>query len=134
MLQKTLLTLVAIFSLAVTLAKQPSNLGGALIKIDSVSHDFGKVSRKGNSLSHTFVATNIGTSPLVITEGSTTCSCIKVKHPKRPIAPNEKANIEVKYELERKEIGPFHKVIKIFSNSSDGGCQVLTIHGVSQDK
>lgn len=104
---------------------------GALIKIDSVSHDFGRVSRKGNALSHTFIATNIGSAPLVITEGSTTCSCIKVKHPKRPIAPQESASIEVKYELERKEVGTFHKVIKIFSNSTDGGCQVLTIHGVA---
>ncbi len=62
MLYKNILTLVAIFTCVVAFASEPSP-PGALIKIDSVSHDFGQVTRKGNSLSHTFVATNVGTAP-----------------------------------------------------------------------
>ncbi len=104
---------------------------GAMLKIDSVTHDFGRVSRKGDNITHTFIAHNVGDAPLVITEGVTTCSCIKVKHPKRPIPPKGSGEVEVKYELGRKDIGPFHKIIQLHSNSSNGGCQILTIHGIS---
>ncbi len=107
---------------------------GALIEMDSVAYDFGRVSRKGDDIVHTFTARNIGDAPLVITEAATTCTCIKVKYPKRPIAPQGAADVEVRYEVQRKEIGPFHKVIKLLSNSADGGCQVLTIHGVSVEE
>ncbi len=132
-MRRFIVTFVVLIFGAIASAQELTPVG-ALIQMDSVSHDFGRVTRRGNALSHTFTATNIGGTPLVITEGSTTCSCIKVKHPKRPIAPQQSAPIEVRYELERKDIGPFLKVIKIFSNSSDGGCQVLTIYGISEDE
>ncbi len=108
--------------------------GGAKIKIDSVAHNFGEISRKGGDAIHNFTIRNIGDKPLVITEAETTCTCIKVKLPKRPIAANESAELEVKYEVSRKEVGAFHKIIKLHSNSSDEECQILTIHGVSIEK
>ncbi|MFI3282211.1 MAG: DUF1573 domain-containing protein [Rikenellaceae bacterium] len=127
-----IMTLMLLSGVAASYGATPAK--GALIEMDTVAHDFGRVSRKGADIIHTFTARNIGDAPLVITEGSTTCTCIKVKHPKRPIAPNSEAKIEVEYELGRKEVGPFYKVIKILSNSADGGCQVLTIQGVSVEE
>ncbi len=121
----TILTLL--LTAVASLSAQPH---GAVIEMDSVTHDFGHVSRKGADVVHIFNARNAGTAPLVITEASTTCTCIKVKYPKRPIPPQGSAEVVVRYEVQRKEVGPFHKVIKILSNSINGD-QVLTIHGVS---
>ncbi len=107
---------------------------GAQMQIDSVAYNFGEISRKGGDAEHTFTIRNTGNSPLVITQAETTCTCIKVKYPKRPIAPHSKASVEVKYEVSRKELGAFHKIIKLHSNSADGACQILTIHGTSVEK
>ncbi len=106
---------------------------GAIIEMDSVSHNFGEVSRKGADIVHTFTARNIGTSPLVITEVSTTCTCIKAKYPKRPIPPQESGEITVRYEVQRKEVGRFYKVLKVLSNATNSD-QVLTISGISVEK
>ncbi len=106
---------------------------GALIEMDSVSHNFGRVSRRGSDLRHTFVARNVGTQALVITEVTTTCTCLKARFSKAPIPVGGESKIEIKYELQRKDIGAFHKVIKIQSNST-GGTQLLTIHGNSSDE
>ncbi|MFI3301889.1 MAG: DUF1573 domain-containing protein [Rikenellaceae bacterium] len=106
---------------------------GAIIEADSATHNFGRVTRKGADVEHTFTIRNSGTTPLVITEASTTCTCIKVKYPKRPIPPQGSAEVNVRYEVQRKEVGPFHKIIKILSNSSNGD-QMLTIHGISVEK
>ncbi len=106
---------------------------GALIEMDSVSYDFGRVSRRGGDLRHDFVVRNVGSQALVITKATTTCTCLKVKYPKSPIPAGTESKIEVKYELGRKDIGVFHKVIKIESNST-GGTQLLTIHGNSSDE
>ncbi len=106
---------------------------GAVIEMDSTSHNFGRVSRRGGTLSHTFTLRNVGSEALIITDVTTTCTCLKAKYPKRPIAPNTEANIEVRYELQRKEVGAFHKVIKIISNSINGN-QLLTIHGFSKEE
>ncbi len=131
-MKKILLILLMLLPMAIyRVGAQPKV---ALIKMDTVAYDFGRVSRKGGDVAHTFTARNEGNSPLLITEAATTCTCLKVKYPKRPIAPNGEAQIEVKYEVRRKDEGPFHKIIKLLSNSVDGGCQVLTIHGVSVDE
>lgn len=128
-----LLTFMMLLSVAISTAAPPSK--GAIIKVDSVAHDFGQVSRKGADIVHTFKVSNVGDAPLVITEAATTCTCLKVKYPKRPISPDKSADVVVQYEVQRKEEGPFHKIIKLMSNSvEDGGCLVLTIHGVSVEE
>ncbi len=123
------LLLTAIF----TLIGFMSFAQGAIIEMDSVAHDFGRVSRRGADVEHTFTVRNTGTTPLVITEASTTCTCIKVKYHKRPIPPQGSSTLSVRYEVQRKEVGPFYKIIKILSNSTNGD-QILTIHGISVDK
>ncbi len=125
---------LTIFMLLVSLcAFSEESARGAVIEMDTTSYDFGRVSRRGGTLSHTFTLRNVGRDALVITDVTTTCTCLKAKHPRRPIAPNAEAEIEVKYDLQRKEVGAFHKVIKIISNSTNGN-QLLTIHGFSEEE
>ena len=71
-------------------------------------------------------------APLVIVRAQTTCSCLKVSHSKRPLAPGETAVIRVVYEPHKNEPGTFSKVIQIYSNSVSGR-ELITVCGNSLD-
>lgn len=93
---------------------------GAHLKFESSFHNFGSVPRWGGDLVWEFEYTNDGSAPLVIVRAQTTCSCLKVSHSKRPLAPGETAVIRVVYEPHKNEPGAFSKVIQIYSNSVSG--------------
>lgn len=93
---------------------------GAHLKFESSFHNFGSVPRWGGDLVWEFEYTNDGSAPLVIVRAQTTCSCLKVSHSKRPLAPGETAVIRVVYEPHKNEPGTFSKVIQIYSNSVSG--------------
>ena len=56
--------------------------------------DFGKV-LSTSSNSHTFVFTNTGTEPLVISNAKGSCGCTVPEWPKEPILPGDKGEIKV---------------------------------------
>lgn len=105
---------------------------GAHLKLESAYHNFGDIPRKGGDLSWEFEYTNDGTAPLVLLRTQTTCSCLKVNHPKRPLAPGQTAKIRVIYEPHKNEPGTFSKVIQLYSNST-GGRELITVCGNSLD-
>ncbi|HJA99523.1 MAG TPA: DUF1573 domain-containing protein [Candidatus Alistipes avicola] len=105
---------------------------GAHLKMESAFHNFGDIPRKGGNLVWEFEYTNDGTAPLVIVRTQTTCSCVKVSFPKRPLAPGETATLRVVYEPHKNEPGTFSKVIQIFSNSVTGR-ELVTVCGNSID-
>lgn len=105
---------------------------GAHLKFESSFHNFGSVPRRGGDLVWEFEYTNDGSAPLVIVRAQTTCSCLKVSHSKRPLAPGETAVIRVVYEPHKNEPGAFSKVIQIYSNSVSGR-ELITVCGNSLD-
>lgn len=82
---------------------------GAHLKFESSFHNFGSVPRWGGDLVWEFEYTNDGSAPLVIVRAQTTCSCLKVSHSKRPLAPGETAVIRVVYEPHKNEPGHFQQ-------------------------
>lgn len=69
------------------------------------SFDFGNV-KKGATVEHTFVLTNIGKEDLIIEFASGSCGCTVPEFPKEAIKPGEKGEIKVIYTAkEDKEIG-----------------------------
>lgn len=92
---------------------------GAHIAFDKAEYDFGDIPHKSPKVEHRFSFTNDGTAPLVITKTLTSCSCVKVGYPKKPIAPGGRGEIAVTYEVNKKESGVFYKVIEIYSNSPE---------------
>jgi peptidoglycan-associated lipoprotein len=69
------------------------------------SFDFGNV-KKGETVEHTFVLTNIGKEDLIIEFASGSCGCTVPEFPKGAIKPGEKGEIKVIYTAkEDKEIG-----------------------------
>ena len=72
---------------------------------DKASFDFGNV-KKGETVEHTFVLTNIGEEDLVIEFASGSCGCTVPEYPKEAIKPGGKGEIKVIYTAkEDKEVG-----------------------------
>ena len=107
--------------------------GKALLKLDHTSHDFGEVPRKGGDIEHAFPFENDGDAPLVIVRAQTSCTCLKVSYPKRPVAPGASDTIRIVYEPHKSEPGSFNKLVQIFSNAENGR-EILTGQGFSIDE
>ncbi|MDR2894666.1 MAG: DUF1573 domain-containing protein [Alistipes sp.] len=100
-------------------AAQNSQPQGPHFAFASTEFDFGEVLHSLPRIEHRFAFTNDGTAPLVVTRTLTSCSCVKVEYPKRPIPPGGSGEIVVVYEVNKKESGVFYKVIEIYSNAPE---------------
>lgn len=58
--------------------------------------------KEGVVLEHTFVVTNTGSSPLIISDYSVECKCTKVVLPQEPILPGKKGEIKIIFDTEGK--------------------------------
>ena len=106
-----------------------NNVEGAEITFNELSHNFGTLTEGGEKVTHLFEFTNTGTAPLIITHAKTSCRCISIKHPKRPVKMGEKGVVEVTYDP--KDVGVFNKSIELHANIS-GGTITLLVTGEVQ--
>ncbi len=107
-----------------------SDANASVFKFNTESHDFGTFSQ-GTPASYEFLFSNIGKSPLVITNVVASCGCTTPKWSKDPIAPGATGSVVVSYDTNR--VGPFSKSVTISSNSTTPS-KVLFIKGVVQAK
>lgn len=114
-----ILTLVNLFS-----AKGEKRV--AEITFEQLSHNFGTLEQGGEKVTYLFEFANTGEAPLVITRTKTSCRCISIKIPKRPVTAGEKGVIEVTYDP--KDVGVFNKSIDIYANI-EGGYITLFVTG-----
>ncbi|MFO7257668.1 MAG: DUF1573 domain-containing protein [Bacteroidota bacterium] len=95
-------------------AKKATN--GPVITWKESSYDFGDI-RQGEKVEHTFVFTNTGNEPLIITNVQVTCGCTTPKgFPRDPIAPGESSEITVAFNSAGR-VGKQNKVVTVVSNS-----------------
>jgi len=115
--------LVSLFSISIY-AQETS----AKIEFKEDTVDYGKI-EYGSDGVRSFVFTNTGNAPLVITKVKSSCGCTVPKKPTGPIAPGEKGEIEVKYDTKRP--GFIRKTITVTSNATNtkGGVYYLKIKG-----
>lgn len=88
--------------------------------------DYGAI-EKGADGERTFMFTNTGDKPLIISRVQTSCGCTTPEYSKEPILPGEEGKIVVKYDTNRQ--GPFQKSITVYSNVPDTERKVLKIKG-----
>ncbi len=67
-----------------------------VMQFDESEFDFGTIDQ-GTPQEHTFVFTNTGNAPLIITDAKSTCGCTVPKKPDAPIAPGEKGELLVRF-------------------------------------
>lgn len=105
-----------VFALAFQANAQTSG-SGAVISFKEKQVDFGDIVQ-GDKVEHTFMLTNSGTEPLVISNVAATCGCTVPVWPKTPIAPGQAAEIKVSFNSAGK-MGKQNSVVRIYSNATE---------------
>tara|TARA_R110002124_G_scaffold250200_2_gene415231 strand:+ start:680 stop:1141 length:462 start_codon:yes stop_codon:yes gene_type:complete len=107
--------------------------GAPVITLDKKEYDFGTVT-DGAIIETTFIVTNSGKSPLIITDAKTTCGCTVPTWPKdKPIAPGESTEIKVRFNTSGKGGGRQVKDVTLFTNTAVGR-EILKIKGIVNKK
>ena len=101
--------------------------GKAVISAEETRYDFGTIKEADGNVSHTFIISNTGDKPLVITRVIASCGCTTPEWPKAPIAPGQKGEIKVTFNPDGRP-GPFAKTISVYSNGKKGSF-ILNIRG-----
>ncbi len=84
------------------------------MEFEHLNHNFGTLIQGSPKVTHEFEFTNNGVAPLLVTRTTTSCKCIHISAPKRPIRKGEKGKIVVSYDP--KDVGVFNKSIEIHAN------------------
>ena len=92
------------------------------------SFDFGEITQ-GEKISYDFKFTNIGKSPLIITNAIATCGCTVPDYPKEPVAPGAEGIIKVVFDSSNK-LGMQNKVISITANTVPESTQINILGNV----
>jgi hypothetical protein len=92
-------------------------LEGAAIRFEEANKDFGQLPEGQDVVSHDFVFTNIGDTPLAIIKVVTQCSCLTTAIPKERIPPGASATISARFKL-ASITGPQTTSLVVFSDDS----------------
>ena len=122
---KRILNLLAVVVFGVSAQAQ----SGAKIEFKDKDNtiDYGTVNNTDNGV-RTFIFTNTGDEPLIITNVISTCGCTVPSKPTEPIMPGQTGTIEVKYNMLP---GPIRKSMTVESNAInyEGGKVPIKIKG-----
>ncbi len=99
------------------------------IKWESTDLDYGTIQQDADG-AREFRFTNVGKSPLILSNCRGSCGCTVPDCPKEPIMPGQKGVIKVSYDTHR--IGPFTKTVTVESNAKNN-TETLKIHGTVLD-
>ncbi len=88
------------------------------LKFDKVLHDFGDVESEVKNTT-SFIVTNTGDKPLIISDVSTTCGCTTPKKPEGPIAPGASDEIQVTFKSKPTQKNEIKKTVTITANTAE---------------
>ena len=97
----------------------------SVISFEKEVIDYGKITSKDNA-HRVFKFTNTGNAPLIIEKVKGSCGCVVLDYPKKPIMPNESAEIEIVYNVLKK--GKISRTVTVTSNATEP-VKVLKIKG-----
>ncbi|NEV93689.1 DUF1573 domain-containing protein [Psychroflexus sp. YR1-1] len=89
-----------------------------VMKFDEEMHDFGTV-EEGEIVEHTFVFTNTGNAPLIVSDATASCGCTVPTWTEGAIAPGEKGEMLVKFNTRGKPNQQM-KAVRIVANTESG--------------
>ncbi|MFN0032370.1 MAG: DUF1573 domain-containing protein [Flavobacteriales bacterium] len=118
--------IAAAMAISMVTQAQTEVVSGPVISIVNDTNDFGSIEYKGDGTC-TFIVTNTGSEPLIISECKKSCGCTTPTCPNTPIMPGESTTITLKYDTSR--VGPFSKSVTVTSNAVNEPVKVLHIKG-----
>jgi hypothetical protein len=132
-MKKLFVTLCVAVSAIATKAQEgganPVDPNAPEIKWETTEIDYGTIKQDENG-AREFKFTNVGKSPLVISNCRGSCGCTVPECPKEPIMPGKSGLIKVNYDTHR--IGPFTKTVTVESNAKNNP-HTLKISGTVLD-
>ena len=100
------------------------------ISFDKTTYDYGKV-KVGADGHRFFTFKNTGDKPLIISRVQASCGCTTPEWSQDPIMPGKTAQLKVGYNTTL--VGPFSKIIEVYSNDAANSRSVITIKGDVND-
>jgi len=85
-----------------------------IMSFETTTINYGKVTPKSSGRK-SFVFSNTGTMPLIIQKVKGSCGCVVLDYPKNPIMPNEKARINIVYNVLK--IGRISRTVTVTANT-----------------
>ncbi len=110
-----------------TPSENPAKTSPALltqISWQSSSLELGKVPM-GDTVHFSFVFTNSGDSPVIITEADGGCSCLQVVGPSQPVMPGKTDSIRVRFNTNLSVTGWVRKSIRVIANTAPSTHRLL---------
>ena len=86
------------------------------MKFEHTRHNFGVFAQDTAIVTHEFIFTHVGKSPLIIHQASASCGCTVPEYTLEPIMPGEKGKITVTYNGKGRRPGVFRKSVTIHNN------------------
>ncbi len=96
------------------------------ISFDKTTYDYGNV-KNGADGHRFFTVKNTGDKPLIISKVQASCGCTTPEWSQDPIMPGKTAQIKVGYNTTI--VGPFTKIIEVYSNDPANSRSVINIKG-----
>ena len=90
--------------------------GGADIKFDKTTHNFGTFSENNPVVSCTFTFTNVGDAPLVIHQAVASCGCTVPEYTQEPVMPGKTGTMKKTYGGTGNNAGHLKKTITSRTN------------------
>jgi hypothetical protein len=95
------------------------------ITFEETTINYGKITTESSGR-RSFKFTNTGEVPLIIQKVKGSCGCVVLDYPKRPIMPNEKATIDIVYNVLK--VGRISRTVTVTANT-EKPIKVLKIKG-----
>jgi hypothetical protein len=96
----------------------------AIIKFDTLIHNFGKIKEEGGKVTTTFEYKNTGTDTLKLFNVKPGCGCTTADWTKDPILPGQKSYIKTEFDPKGRP-GVFAKAITVTSNATEPSIMLI---------
>lgn len=132
-MKNLILLSIALFAFCFSASAQAADPAGTpqtdpnapAFKWEEEIHDFGKIPQ-GIPATTRYYFTNVGKTPLSITEAKPTCGCTTPDWTREPIAPGKRGYVEATYNAAG--VGNFQKSVTVISNATPAPIS-LTLKG-----
>ncbi|MEJ2596579.1 MAG: DUF1573 domain-containing protein [bacterium] len=125
-MKKLLVVVMLVFAVSIVMAQQEDQKNGPQITFKNTLHEYGDI-EMGSDGSYSFVFTNTGNEPLILSKPRSSCGCTVPAWPKEPILPGESNKIKVTYNTSK--VGSFNKTVTVYSNAKNKSAIILRIKG-----
>ncbi len=95
------------------------------MKFEKTTINYGKITTESSGR-RTFKFKNVGNAPLIIENVKGSCGCVVLDYPKKPIMPNDSAEIKIVYNVLK--VGRISRTVTITANTKKP-IKVLKIKG-----